>query len=200
MKIVLISGSSRANSESLKVTKWLEHHLNERQVETEIVDLHTTVLPLQHEDIWSDIHDNPTAVSLRKTLDAADGFVVVTAEWNGMVPPALKNLFVYVKHSMANKPAYLVSVSAYRGGNYPIAELRMNSAKNSFVNYIPEHLVVRGAGDLMNDFDLKTGSDDDQYIKARAEYGLNILIEYTKALSQVRESGVLDYETYTNGM
>lgn len=200
MKIVLISGSSRAGSQSIKVTRWLEQHLKDLNVETEVLDLHKTALPLQHEEIWGEINTDPTAVKVREILDSADGFVVVSAEWNGMVPPSLKNLFVYVKHTMANKPAYLVAVSAYRGGAYPIAELRMNSAKNSFVNYIPEHLVIRGAEDFMNDLALDSGDKDDQYVKHRAMYGLKLLVEYTKALEQVRASGVIDYESYTNGM
>jgi azobenzene reductase len=200
MKIVLISGSSRAGSQSGKVARWLEAKLSGLGVETEILDLHQVALPLQHEDIWDEIENNETAKKVRATLEGANGFVVITPEWNGMSSPALKNLFVYVGHTMANKPAYLVSVSAYRGGAYPIAELRMNSAKNSFVNYIPEHLIIRGAEDFMNDSATDTGSKDDQYIKGRAVYGLKILVEYAKALDQVRGSGVIDYETYQNGM
>lgn len=200
MKIVLVSGSSRAGSQSLKVAKWLQRQLENKKIETEIVDLQQANLPVQHEDIWEEIDTLPAAVALRETLESADGFVVLAPEWNGMVAPALRNMFVYVRHTMANKPAYLVSVSAYRGGAYPIAEMRMNSAKNSFVNYIPEHLIVRGAEDVMNDDAPSAEGGDDAYIRARALYGLDILIEYAKALKQVRESGVLDYQTYKNGM
>lgn len=200
MKIVLISGSSRANSQSLKVTKWLQKQLDNKHIETEVVDLQQIVLPIQHEEIWSEIDSLPAAVALRETLGSADGFVVVAPEWNGMVAPALRNLFVYVRHTMANKPAYLVGVSAYRGGTYPIAEMRMNSAKNSFVNYLPEHLVIRGAESFMNDNEASASDEDDAYIRARAIYGLNILEEYAKALKAVRDSGVFDYKTYTNGM
>lgn len=200
MNFVVISGSSRSGSQSLEVAKWFESKLNDLSHEAKVLDLHEVNLPLSHEDIWSEIDNNDTAIAVRKKLEQADGFVMVTPEWNGMAGPALKNLFHYVKMTMAYKPAYLVAVSGYRGGAYPIAELRMNSAKNTYINYIPEHLIVRGAEDLMNDLDENSGDESDQYVKKRGLYGLGILVEYAKALKSVRDSKALDFETYKNGM
>lgn len=200
MNFVIISGSSRAGAQSLKVAKWFESKLKGQDHQVSILDLHTAELPLVHEDIWSEIDNDATANAVRAQLDQADGFVMVTPEWNGMAGPALKNLLHYVKMTMAYKPTYLVAVSGYRGGAYPIAELRMNSAKNTFINYIPEHLIVRGSEELMNDLDENSGDEADQYVKKRGLYGLNILIEYSKALKLVRDSNVLDFETYKNGM
>lgn len=200
MNFVVISGSSRSGSQSLKVAKWFESKLNDLSHEATVLDLHEVNLPLAHEDIWSEIDNNDTAIAVRKKLEQADGFVMVTPEWNGMAGPALKNLFHYVKMTMAYKPVYLVAVSGYRGGAYPIAELRMNSAKNTYINYIPEHLIVRGAEDLMNDLDENSGDESDQYVKNRGLYGLSILVEYAMALKSVRDSKALDFETYKNGM
>jgi NAD(P)H-dependent FMN reductase len=200
MNFVIISGSSRAGAQSLKVAKWFESKLNNLEHQVSILDLHEVNLPLSHEEIWSEIDNDETAKSVRDQLDKADGFIIVTPEWNGMAGPALKNLFHYVKMTMAYKPTYLVAVSGYRGGAYPIAELRMNSAKNTYINYIPEHLIVRGADKLMNDLDENSGDEADQYVKKRGLYGLGILIEYSKALKLVRDSNVLDFDTYQNGM
>lgn len=200
MNFVVISGSSRSGSQSLKVAKWFESKLNDLSHEATVLDLHEVNLPLAHEDIWSEIDNNKSAIAVREKLEQADGFVMVTPEWNGMAGPALKNLFHYVKMTMAYKPTYLVAVSGYRGGAYPIAELRMNSAKNTYINYIPEHLIVRGAEDLMNDLDENSGDESDQYVKKRGLYGLGILVEYAMALKSVRDSKALDFETYKNGM
>jgi len=55
-----------------------------------------------------------------------------------MAPAGLKNFFLYAGNTaLAHKPAYLVGISASRGGSYPIAELRMSSYKNSYLCYIP---------------------------------------------------------------
>lgn len=102
MNIVLISGSSRKDSQSLKITNWLERQLNTLKIDTEIIDLQKLELPLRHVDIWQDISEVPAAKELRKVLDAADGYVVVSPEWHGMASPALKNMFLYVQKTMAH--------------------------------------------------------------------------------------------------
>lgn len=201
MKIIVISGSSRADSQSLKIANWLNRHLQKLEVEAEIVDLKKIDLPLRHDDIWKDISDVPAAKELREKLEAADGFVVISPEWHGMAAPALKNMFLYVQKTMAHKPALLTTVSATRyGGSYPLAELLIGSYKNSYLNYIPEHLMVREVNDMFNSDDLSEGSIDDQYIKHRAVHSLKLLIAYAEALHAVRKSGVPDYKLYPNGM
>jgi len=200
MKIVLVSGSSRKDSQSLKVTRWLEKKLHDLDVETEIVDLQTLELPIRHGEIWEEIESDPAAVSLRTILEFADGYVVVTPEWHGMASPALKNMFVYVKKTMADKATMLVGVSAAVGGAYPITELRASTYKNGRINYIPEQLLIRDANNVMNSDDPSEGSEADQYLKKRGLYALTVLKAYSEALKSVRDSGVIDYTTYPNGM
>ena len=200
MKIVLISGSSRADSQSLKITQWLQNQLKKQDIETEVVDLQKYALPLVHEDIWQDVAENKAAVALRSEFDSADGFVVVSPEWHGMAAPALKNMFVYVNKTMAHKPALLATVSAVPGGSYPIAELRMSSYKNSYLNYIPEQLVIRDVNGIFNSDEINEDENADQYMKKRAIHSLKLLVEHAKALQSVRQSGVPDYKTYPNGM
>lgn len=200
MNITIISGSARKNAQSLKVAQWLEKKLQEKQIVTEIISLQELVLPLVHEDIWSDLSNNENGIKLRESLDSADGFIIISPEWSGMANPALKNMFLYVNEEMSHKPALLVGVSSTRGGAYPVAELRMSSYKNTHVNYIPEHLVVREVESVMNDLDVNSGEKGDQYIKKRALYALDVLMEYSKALKQVRGSGVVDEENYPHGM
>ena len=200
MKIVLISGRSRADSQSLKITQWLQNQLKKQDIETEVVDLQKYALPLVHEDIWQDVAENKAAVALRSEFDLADGFVVVSPEWHGMAAPALKNMFVYVNKTMAHKPALLATVSAVPGGSYPIAELRMSSYKNSYLNYIPEQLVIRDVNGIFNSDEIDEDENPDQYMKKRAIHSLKLLVEYAKALQSVRQSGVPDYKTYPNGM
>ena len=200
MKLVLISGSSRKDSQSLKITTWLDRQLKKLDIETEVVDLQQLALPVQHEEIWDEITSLPAAVELRETLESADGFVVVSPEWHGMASPALKNMFLYVNKTMAHKPALLTTVSAARGGAYPIAELRISSYKNSYLTYIPEQLVIRDVNGIFNSDEINEDENADQYMKKRAIHSLKLLVEYAKALQSVRQSGVPDYKTYPNGM
>lgn len=194
MKIVIVSGSSRAESQSLKVSNWLSSQLEKLSVEGEVLDLHQYVLPDHFEDIWSQVMGEP-ALKLQEILEPADGYIIVAPEWNGMIPGALQNFFAFVGKSMADKPALIVSVSATPvGGAYPIAGLRINTHKNTRINYIPEQLRVTEVNKHMN------SEDSSEYIEQRAIYDLKVLIEYAKALEPVRKSGVIDYKTYEHGM
>lgn len=199
MKIVLISGSGRKDSQSLKITTWLDRQLKNIDVETEVLDLQQIDLPIRHEDIWQDMGEK-VAEDLRSSLESADGFVVVSPEWAGMASPALKNMFLYVNKAMAHKPALLATVSSGGGGAYPIAELRTSSYKNSYLTYIPEHLRITEAEDKFEDDDITQGEKGDVYLKTRAVHSLELLVEYAKALKLVRDSDAPDYETYPFGM
>ncbi len=200
MRLVLISGSHRANSNSRKIADYL---CQRAQVHgfaaAEVLDIHELALPLWNEGVW---HQDPSwdgwqapAASLR----AADGIVLVTPEWAGMVPPGLKNLLLLCgPNELGNKPALLVSVSSGMGGSYPIAELRMSGYKNNHLCYLPDHLIVRRADEFLSH--PEAVDEHEEALRARCDYSLRLLVEYARALRQVRDSGVPDYNRYKFGM
>ena len=201
MHIVLVSGSHRQNSQSLRISNYLAGRLKSlNDVTTDIIELKGNPLPLWDESMWqagSDLQKQWTPYSER--LKAADGFVIVSPEWSGMVPPGLKNFFLYCgKAEIGHKPALITTVSAGMGGSYPVEELRISSYKNTMLCYIPEHLIVRTAEHIFAG-DTPAGKDD-EYMRGRADYALKILVEYTKALKPVRDSGLTVDKRYANGM
>ena len=137
---------------------------------------------------------------IQDLLRSADGFVVITPEWSGSAAPAYKNMVLHVADAMAHKPALLVGVSATRGGAYPISELRAGSYKNTRVNYIPEHLIFRDVNNTLHGDEAAEDNANDVYMRKRADWALDVLLEYTKALQLVRESGVVPHADYGNGM
>ena len=200
MKIGIIIGSHRAESQSTKVGRYLEALLKENysDVQTAVVDLRLNPLPLWSEDMWSGDNNDvkETWAKVSEPLQGCDAFIVISPEWGGMASSGLKNFFLYVGGSdlLAFKPAYLVTVSSSRGGAYPVAELRMSSYKNTFLNYLPEHLIVRDCENVFNT------PNDNEYLHKRAEYGLGLLVEFSKAFAEVRESGKVDLKNYPYGM
>ena len=200
MTIGIIVGSHREESQSTKIGKYLENLLkkNHSDVETAVVDLRLNPLPLWSEDMWSGDNNDvkETWAKVSKPLKGCDAFIVISPEWGGMASSGLKNFFLYAGGSdlLAFKPAYLVTVSSGRGGAYPVAELRMSSYKNTFINYLPEHLIVRDCENVFN------SPNDNEYLHKRAEYGLGLLVEFSKAFAHVRESGQVDLENYPYGM
>jgi NAD(P)H-dependent FMN reductase len=202
MKYAIISGSHRPQSQSGKVARFIQARLQvlDPGDETYLLDLGKTPLPLWDEGIWN---NDPKMLDIwnpvSRELADSDALVVVAAEWGGMVPAALKNLFLYASDGcLYHKPGLIVGVSASRNGAYPVAELRASSYKNTHLQYISEHVIVRFVGEVLNG-DLPQ-SEDEAYLRRRLDYSLSVLAEYAKALRQVRDSGVLDRQAFPFGM
>jgi len=204
MHIVLISGSHRQNSQSLRVTKYLAAQVPklDTSVSTDIIEMTGNPLPLWDDSMWQKDGASPLQKQWEpyaKRLQAADAFVVTSPEWHGMVPAGLKNFFLYCSpKEVGHKPALITAVSASRGGAYPVNELRTSSYKNSMICYIPEHLIVREAAKMF--VEGAPSGPDDEYLRGRADYALKILLGYAKALKPVRDSGVTFDKKYANGM
>jgi hypothetical protein len=132
-------------------------------------------------------------------LSACDAFVIIAPEYGGMVPPALKNIFLLCSNQeLAHKPALIVGVSAGRSGSYPIVELRMSGYKNTRICYLPDHMIIREAEKMFLAEEPQSPVETD--VRARLDYFLRVLKEYAKALSTVRASGVIDAKSFPNGL
>ncbi|MFZ6044826.1 NADPH-dependent FMN reductase [Pseudomonas sp. CR3202] len=197
LNIVLIAGSSRANSQSGKVARFIRQRLIDLDKASpsscNIIDLGQGPLPL-----WP-AEDTGPWTDYQQLLRDADAVVVIAPEWNGMACPAIKNFFIYAsKAELAHKPGLLVGVSSGIGGGYPISELRASSYKNCRLCYLPEHLIVRGVEKVLNETD--PVSEDDQRIRARMDYDLDILARYAEALKPVRAAIDISLPAFANGM
>jgi NAD(P)H-dependent FMN reductase len=213
MQVSIIVGSHRRVSNSQKVGKYLVNRLIaiDPEIQTYTLDLGLTPLPLWDEDFgkrndlgvdsnaqnWAKIW-NPISTELQKS----DALVIISPEWNGMATPAIMNFLLLCKPvDTGHKPALLVAISASRGGAYPISELRASGYKNNYISHIPDHLIIRNADQMLNDFDPESGEKEELYLKKRVDYSLKILLAYAKALKPLREiEGLYDYQTYGNGM
>jgi NAD(P)H-dependent FMN reductase len=205
MKIGIICGSHRPDSQSGKVARYIERALLARGLcdTTWLYDLGGNPLPLWDEGIWSgDEQWQQTLAPLSKELKSCDGFVVIAPEWHGMAPAGLKNFFLMwtAGGELAHKPALIVTVSISDGGSFPIAELRMSSYKNSRICYLPEHLIIRNVGTVFNDDPEQDNPSAQEYFEDRLIYCLEMLGEYSLAFRQIRASGKTSLETYTSGM
>ena len=192
IKISIISGSNRVNSQSLRVSKIYLQKLKTKNVGIDLINLAKEKLPFWEEDFDENISLNKKLfkkVSL--TLSKADGFIFVVPEWGGMVPPQVKNLFLLTSNNeLSHKPGLIVSVSESLGGAYPVAELRSFSYKNTKICWIPDHVIVRRAKEF--------SPEKEPRLNSRMDYSCKMLIEYSKALKTVRK--VADLKTFKNGM
>jgi NAD(P)H-dependent FMN reductase len=197
LNFVLVAGSSRNNSQSGKVARFMRQRLIELGHSSAdlctVLDLGQAPLPL-----WPSTDSGPWA-QYAVRLQAADAVVILAPEWNGMACPAIKNFFVYAsKAELAHKPGLLVGVSSGIGGAYPISELRASSYKNCRLCYIPEQLIVRNVEQQLNQ--PIASEADDQRLRARIDYALDVLQKYSAALKPLRASIDLSLPEFANGM
>lgn len=204
MKIMIISGSHRENSQSDKVARYIAQSLldNKQATTTEVFSLAGNPLPLWDEGIWSGEAKWQALLNpLSEKLATSDGFVIIAPEWHGQVPAGLKNFFLlWGAGELAHKPALIVAVSSSDGGAYPVAELRMSSYKNNRICYIPEQLIVRNVESVLNADPTQNKPEADTYFRERIVYAGGILCAYATALKSVRESGVTETAVFRFGM
>jgi azobenzene reductase len=198
MRITVVSGSMRNNSQSLNVAKHLVRVIEGLGAQAELLDLNISILPLYNHDLSDDtrkIWD-----SIEEGFKISDGFVLVSPEWDGMFSAGLHNLFNYVasaskNNTMAHKPVSLVGVSSGMGGAYPIAQLRMTGPKNTHYVVIPENLRFAKVKEVLIDGEIVV-----EGLRDRVYYAMKMLLEYAEALGQIRNNGTIDYEHFSSGV
>jgi chromate reductase len=110
-RIAILVGSIRPGSINLQLARAIAR-LGPQEWTWEHVDIHE--LPLYNQD-----HDNamsPQAARLKQRIEAADGLLFVTPEYNRSIPGVLKNAIdiasrPYGKNSFAGKPAGVIGAS-----------------------------------------------------------------------------------------
>ncbi len=201
MKFGIISGSQQRGSNSVRIAQLLSDRMSDLGMEVFMRALGEEPLPF-----WSpDISDPASEVAkawqpLSAELSSCQGYIFVSPEWHGMVPPALKNFFLFAtKFQIAHKPALIVTVSTGVGGSYPAHELRTSSYKNSSVVYLPDQLILRNVSTFLEDYQCET-SPITKALKGRMMHLTKMLVSYARALAEVRKDTAIDFSAFPNGM
>ncbi len=181
---LIIAGSPRAGSQSSRIAAVISEALQQLRVASNVFDLgrHTIAN-------WQDSaneSEKKSLETLRSQACAADALVLISPEWAGMVPPALKNALLHLTNGeIAHKPVLIIGVSAGRGGAYPISELRSFAFKNSHLVFLPHHLIFRGVSSLFSNG--YTSSDEaSQEMRMRLQSALQELKLYAQAITPIR--------------
>lgn len=125
----------------------------------------------------------------------------MTPEWHGQVPAGLKNLLLLLgKAEVGHKPALIVSLSSGVGGACPVAELRMSGYKNNRICYLPEHLIIRNVGRVLNADPTLNHPEEDDYLRRRITWTLKLLRAYAEALEPLRQHSWIHSADFPFGM
>ena len=122
-KIVVVSGTDRDGSNTLKVAKIVSHALEELGDDVEIIDL--SQLP---KNTFTGGYGNPPKSFQRfqNPLSQADAVVILTPEYNGSMPGALKYFIDLLKYdTFKEKPVSIVGLaSGFQGATTAADDLR----------------------------------------------------------------------------
>jgi len=110
----VIYGSARSNRQGIKAARFLIKKLQDRGHAVTLIDTQEHELPLLDRMYKEyDADSAPEAMtSIANVLNSADGFVVISAEYNHSVPAALKNLLDHFQSEYLYKPSAIVTYSA----------------------------------------------------------------------------------------
>jgi NAD(P)H-dependent FMN reductase len=124
MVVAVLLGSVRSERLGDRAAKWVLSQLEARGHEAVLVDAAALKLPML-DKMWKEIKKDPSAknAALHKKLATlaelyarADGFCIVSAEYNHSVPPGLTNLIDYFLEEYFWRPSAIVCYSAGQFG------------------------------------------------------------------------------------
>jgi NAD(P)H-dependent FMN reductase len=120
-RIAVIIGSTREGRVGEAIGNWFVERAKQRDdVELDVVDLVEFDFPSRYpEEVTTEMRRFTTAIG------RADGFVVVTPEYNRSFPASLKQAIDYAYDEWHAKPVGFVSYGCGSSGRYAIDQLRM---------------------------------------------------------------------------
>ena len=112
LRIPVLLGSVRRGRQSLRVARFACDRLQGAGAEAPLLDLAEYTLPIMEERLHLLDDPPPGLVRFSTAILEADAVVVVSPEYNGSMPGALKNALDYIHGEWNRKPVGIVTVSA----------------------------------------------------------------------------------------
>lgn len=110
--IAIISSSVRKGRNSHRVVLYFQNFLTENKLaSSEILDLKEYNFPVFDERLRFQENPTPQMVDISSRVKSADGVIIVTPEYNGGYPAALKNVVDLLYDEWHRKPLAICTVS-----------------------------------------------------------------------------------------
>ncbi|MCW5898254.1 MAG: NAD(P)H-dependent oxidoreductase [Flavobacteriales bacterium] len=126
--IAILSASVRNGRASHRVALYLQRRIAEHAHHTaDLIDLREHDFPIFHERLKFMDDPAPDVVAFADRVRQADGVIIVTPEYNGGMPAALKNVVDLLTQDWRGKPIALAPVSdGAFGGTQVVTQLLFN--------------------------------------------------------------------------
>lgn len=187
-RVAVIYGSVRSERRGIKAARFVVAELRRRGCEPVLIDPLEYKLPLL--DKMNNEYEKGTAPHVLQELELiyrnADGFVIVSAEYNHSIPPALSNLLDHFLEEYFWRPSAIVCYSGGRfGGVRAAMQLRAMLGELGMPS-IPTLLPVPN---VWESFDDDGNPKDPNFIMRNAQF-FDEFAWYMEALKAQRAKGV----------
>lgn len=138
MNIAILSGSARANNNTIRVGKALQLRLNAMGHSTSLVDFQHYDIPLINQGPVDEAVFTPFQHALAGAMKAAQAILIITPEYNWSTTPEILNFLHRLgdrkfKHLFEEKVFATVGVSTGKGGKAPA--LHLHSILNKIISF-----------------------------------------------------------------
>lgn len=152
-RVPVIFGSVRTERQGIKAARFVVNELERLGCEPVLIDPLEYDLPLL-DKMYKEYAPNPAPEKLERLAEiyrTADGFAIVSGEYNNGIPPALKNLLDYFLEEYFWRPSAIICYSGGRfGGVRAAMQLRMTLAELGMPS-IPSLLPIQHIGKAFTD-------------------------------------------------
>ena len=189
--VPVLLGSVRSDRQGIKAARYIERKLRERGHDPVLVDPLEKQLPLL-DRMFKEYARGTAPPVLQELADLyrrADGFMIVTAEYNQSVPPALKNLLDHFLEEYFWRPSMIVSYSAGRFGGVRAAVALRTILAELGMPSLPSVLSIPTIGRALTD----EGAANEAWIDKAAERALAEFEWYAQALAAKRATDAPPY-------
>ncbi len=194
MVVAVLLGSVRSERLGDRAAKWALKQLEARGHEAVLVDAAKLDLPIL-DKMWKELKqdDSRGLARLKQKLEPlaalyarADGFCIVSAEYNHSVPPGLTNLIDYFLEEYAFRPSAIVCYSGGQfGGVRAAMQLRALLAETGMAS-IPSLQPIPNVGDALS----KDGLPLTQALAEKSGKFFDEFEWYMRAMKAEREKGL----------
>lgn len=188
-KILVFAGSIRSGAYSGKTADIAQHELAKQGAEVTRISLADYPLPIMDEDLEAEMGIPENAYKLARLFAAHDALLICTPEYNGSMPPLLKNTIDWVSRISQDDgkplkpyPGRVVGICSSSDGHF--AGIRSANHLRSVLSHIqmeviaPQVSVPNGA---------EAFDDDGNFVAERLRKGMQrlcrSLIEHARLLS-----------------
>jgi NAD(P)H-dependent FMN reductase len=121
--ISIISGSIREGRASHRIALYFKNYLEENNLaEVKLHDLAQYNFPLFNEQLINQKKPDSEVIKFAKSIESADGVIIISPEYNGGYPAALKNVIDLLTTEWTKKPIGIVPVSSGSFGGMQVLQ------------------------------------------------------------------------------